>query len=50
MLSQYDPAVRRYVRRARSPKTPPVTHGTRREGDEIACSCGASWDVGESHP
>ena len=25
-------------------------HVTRREGDEIACSCGARWDVGGEHP
>lgn len=25
-------------------------HRTRREGDEIACSCGKRWPVGEVHP
>lgn len=25
-------------------------HYHRREGDEMACSCGARWAVGEEHP
>ena len=25
-------------------------HYQRREGDEMACSCGARWAVGEDHP
>lgn len=25
-------------------------HILRREGDEMACSCGARWAVGEDHP
>ena len=28
----------------------PVMHTTRREGDEMACRCGARWPVGEDHP
>lgn len=26
------------------------THSIRREGDEMACSCGRRWPIGEDHP
>jgi len=44
MRKNYDPAVRKFL----PPKTP--RHITRREGDEMACKCGARWDAGEQHP
>lgn len=25
-------------------------HVVRREGDEMACKCGARWPIGEDHP
>jgi len=28
----------------------PPRHDETRQGDEIACSCGARWSVGETHP
>lgn len=46
-ITNYDPAVRKYVRNTRSARP---KHATRREGDEMACSCGARWEVGEDHP
>lgn len=49
MLSQYDPAIRKYARKIPRPKTS-TRHATRREGDEMACSCGSRWEAGESHP
>lgn len=33
------------------PRVPKPEHSTRREGDEMACSCGARWAAdGEEHP
>lgn len=51
MAQNFDPAVRRYARKIPrlAPKTRAV-HMTRREGDEMACSCGARWENGEAHP
>lgn len=37
-----DPDVRLKVRTAQ--------HVLQRQGDEIACSCGLRWPVGENHP
>lgn len=36
--------------RYRQPTIPEIAHRTRREGDEMACSCGKRWPVGEDHP
>ncbi len=36
-----------------SPKGKPDVefhHLPRREGDEVACSCGLRWPIGEEHP
>lgn len=33
-----------------SPVFQHAMHKPRREGDEIACSCGKRWPVGEDHP
>lgn len=50
---------RRAARAAMSASTLPPTqyvkrrgemHVQRRESDEMACSCGARWPVGEDHP
>lgn len=49
MASHYDPAVLKYARKIPRPKTS-TKHATRREGDEMACSCGRRWPNGESHP
>jgi hypothetical protein len=33
------------------PAIPPAgTHRIRQESDEMVCSCGKRWDVGEDHP
>lgn len=51
MVARYDPAVRKYARKIpRTSCRPAPRHIERREGDEMACSCGARWDTGESHP
>lgn len=35
----------------RRPRVVPKTkHAQRREGDEMACSCGARWPIDEEHP
>jgi len=43
MRKNYDASVRKYVRVV-------PRHAIRREGDEMACSCGARWEVGGDHP
>ena len=42
----------RRTSRARSRPTSTISdqHRQQRQGDEIACSCGRRWPVGENHP
>lgn len=41
---------RRFARQAMNRPEIKTDHAHRREGDEIACSCGARWSYGERHP
>lgn len=55
VADRYGQAPNRKQRRASAAhKTVPITHvfehRQHQQGDEIACSCGRRWPVGENHP